>query len=285
MAGIGAVIGEAAATQGVNQVFDMIFGGGGGSQPPQYGFSQGSSFNVGGSSNQNQSSSISQQNPDFVWGVQSPYLADMYSKASSMLGAQGPYTERANQTMFGAQGALDTLMNPGANPLMEVYQRQMQQGLEQNILPTIRRQAASGNMLGSTRQGVAEGMATQEAAAQQSEFAANLYNQDMNRVLGAAGISGDVAQAGLGVPWYGLNQLAGILGPPTVLGGGGFSSSQASGSGSAYNLGGSEQYSIYGPDADNPYAPPGVIPVPPAEETPPAGGVPQEDHGFHGGGK
>ena len=64
-------------------------------------------------------------------------------------------------------------------------------------------------------------------------------------MLGAIGQIPGMAQAGLGVPWYGLNQLAGILGSPTVLGGGG--GSQSTNWGESFNASGSvsnaEQFS------------------------------------------
>ena len=228
---------------------------GGGSKPDpnySYGYSGGSSFSQGGSSQS--SSSYSEQYPTNVWGVQSPYLQDLYSRAQSLYGTGG--NQQQVQGMWNQNAAaMHSLLNPGANPLMDVYQRQMQQGLEQNILPTIRREATGGNMLGGTRQGVAEGLALQEAVNAQSEFAARLYNADRDRMVAAMGIAPQMMQAGLGIPWYGMQQYSGIVGSPTVVGGGGYS--QSSGSGGSYNVGGSEQFgeNWSGPDANNPYGP------------------------------
>lgn len=204
-----------------------LLGGGGPKRNYSFGFSGSESFGQSGSASQQTSMSV--QNPDTVWGVQSPYLADLYGQAQNIF--QGGGNQAAAQEMWGANAeAMRSLLNPGPNPLMEVYQRQMQQGLEQNILPAIRREAMAGNMIGGTRQGVAEGMAAQEAINAQSEFAARLYNEDRNRQLGAMTQAPAMMQAGLGVPWYGANQLAGILGSPVVLGGGGFSMGQGTGS-------------------------------------------------------
>lgn len=249
---------------GVASIAGGLLGGGGRAPDPAYSYGEsfGSSFNRSGSSQ----SSQSWQNPDSVWGVQSPYLQGLYGAASNIFDSGGNQQAATDMWNMGSRG-LNDLLNPGANPLMEVYQQQMQQGLEQNILPTIRREAAGYNAVGGTRHGISEGMALQQAQREQSQFAAQLYNQDRDRMLGAATQVPGMMGAGLGIPWYGANQLAGILGPPTVLGGGGGSI----GSGSSFGLGGSEQsaYSISGPDGDNPYAPPGRIPDPgEGEESP-----------------
>jgi hypothetical protein len=262
MTGIVGAAGAAGATALINSIF-----GGGNKADPQYGYGYtgGTSFTQGGGSSQNQSRSW--QNPDTVWGVQSPYLGDLYSRAQAGVQNFGGVTQEAYGAVNQGYSALESLMNPGVNPMMEVYQQQMQQGLEQNILPTIQREAIGRGMVGGTRQGVAEGLVGQQALREQSQFAAKLYGEDRDRMLGAAGMVPGLTQAGLGVPWYGLNQYAGILGSPTVLGGGGGSIS--SGSSKQYNVGGSENFgeNFYGPNADNPYVPGGVAP-PATEESP-----------------
>ena len=237
--------GEALLLHGGKEILSGLIGGGGSSKSNPtfgYGTNTGSSFSSGGSQQGSQSTASSWQDPDSVWGVQSPYLSALYQDAAGMVGASAPQQEQAQGLITQGMGGIESLMNPGMNPMMEVYQQQMQQGLEQNILPTIRREAAGRGMVGGTRQGVAEGMAYQEAARQQSQFAAQLYNEDQNRALGAIGEIPGMAQAGLGVPWYGLNQAAGILGDPTVLRGGAGSVSQSSSSAVSSNVGGSESF-------------------------------------------
>ena len=154
---------------------DELFGGGSKSQPNySYGYSGGNSANS--SKSQSTNSSLSVQNPDSVWGVQSPYLADLYGQAQNIFGTGG--NQQQAQQMWGQNAeAMQSLLNPGANPLMQVYQQQMQQGLEQNILPTIRREAANSGMIGGSREGVATGMALDSAQRQQSQFA----NQRLQR--------------------------------------------------------------------------------------------------------
>lgn len=213
--------------------------GGGGKRNYNLSGSESSSFGYGGSSSHSQSSSYAEDFGTGVWGVQSPYLADLYGQAQNIFQSGG--NQSWAQGLLGeGSGAIQSLLNPGPNPLMEVYQRQMQQGLEQNILPTIRREAMGGNMIGGTRQGVAEGMAAQEAINAQSEFAARLYNEDRNRMLGTLTQMPGIMSAGMGVPWYGAQQYAGILGSPTTLDLGSLSTSQSTSQGSSSNVSGSE---------------------------------------------
>lgn len=222
-----------------------LLGGGGPKRNYGYGFdeSQSSSFGVSGSESEGQSSSFSQQFPDTVWGVQSPYLSNIYQQASGLYNQSGASQDQAQGFINQGQGALSSLMNPGVNPMMEVYQQQLQQGLTDYILPTIRREGAGVGMVGGTREGVATGMALQEGQRQQSQFAASLYNQDRDRMLAAAQSTPALAEAGLGVPWYGLNQYAGAVGQPTILGGGGISRSQSTNAGSAFGQEGSQSSS------------------------------------------
>ena len=233
----------AALIQGGLGIAGGLLGGGGGPKRNYgFGFQDSSSFGVSGSEQEGQSSSFSQQFPDTVWGVQSPYLGNVYKQASNLFSQQGGAQTQAQGMINQGQGALSSLMNPGVNPMMEVYQQQLAQGLTDYILPTIRREATGHGMVGGTRHGTAEGLALQEAQRQQSQFAATLYNQDQDRMLAAAQSTPALAEAGLGVPWYGLNQYAGIIGQPTILGGGGISRSQSTSAGSSFGKEGSSSH-------------------------------------------
>ena len=70
------------------------------------------------------------------------------------------------------------------------------------------------------------------------DMAANLYNQDQNRALQAAQYTPQIGAFGQQIPWYALNQQAGILGGPTVLGMGGQTSSSGGGGSSSFDIGG-----------------------------------------------
>ena len=260
-------------------------GGGGSNSPYGYSYSGGSSFGQSGSSDQSSNFSSSVQNPDTVWGGQAGYLTDLYSKAQAQSGAGGQNLQ-ATQNMIGqGYGGIEQLLNPQVNPMLGVYQEQLQRGMEQNILPAIRREAIGFGQSGGSRQGVAEGLAAQEAGRMSRDFAAQVYGQDMDRMLGATQAIPGLSQAGLGAPWYGLNQYAGILGNPTVLGGGGSSLSVGDASGSSFGLQGSENFGedfsspgrndIFGPvgSGSNPVqGPNGQPPVQPPAAQPPVQG-------------
>ena len=59
-----------------------------------------------------------------------------------------------------------------------------------------------------------------DANQQITDMAANLYGQDMDRMGAAMATAPGLAQFGESIPWYGLQQYSGLLGSPTVLGGG-----------------------------------------------------------------
>lgn len=209
---------------------DLPFGLGGYSETDspaqpnyQYGFSQSSGL---GSS---QSTSYSEVAPSKVWGPQAGYLQDLYGKAQTALGQAAPAQQAAAGLVNQGYQGIEQLLNPQVNPMLQVYQEQLQRGMEQNILPAIRREAQGFGQYGGSRQGVAEGLAAQEAGRMSRDFAAQVYGEDMNRLLGATSLIPTMADAGMGVPWFGLQQYAGILGQPTVLSGGSRSGSQSTG--------------------------------------------------------
>ena len=154
-----------------------------------------------------------------VWGTQQPYLQQLYQQASEMLQSQG----RESAGFAGpAKGAWEQMINPQGNPYLEGMGQagldQLNKNFNENILPGIQGNAMGGMNLGSSRQGVAQGLAAGETQRAGSDFLTNLYgNQyqgDQNRALAALLNTGQVQN----LPWQGLQNFAGLIGPPTKTG-------------------------------------------------------------------
>ena len=194
-------------------------GGGGATTDPSFGYGEQFSSGAGGGSSQGQSTA--QVFPDKVWPTQARYLEQLYAQGSNQLaqGAPGGVQELMQQ----GQGAAQSLLNPGMNPLLDIYQQDVQQNLQESLLPAIRRDAQGAGQFGGGRQQVAEGIVTRGANRDITNMASSLYSQDRQNQLGALGQVPALANLGLGAPWYGLNQFAGLLGSPTVLDQGSYS--------------------------------------------------------------
>lgn len=191
--------------------------------------------------------------------------------------AQGQFGTSQNQFNQAAQGYgqgitslndqaawLKQFQNPGMDPMADVYARQVGQQFNEQIMPGLRGGAALSGGMGSSRQGIAEGLAAGRSSQQLQDFGAQLYGQQQDRSLQAAmglgqnalgygqlangqgnlgaqmgqlgeamsglgGQYGSLSQMQQALPWYALNQYKGLLGNPTVLGGGGSSSGTATG--------------------------------------------------------
>lgn len=170
-----------------------------------------------------------------------------------------------------AQTGYQSFMNPGVNPMQDVYRRQIARAFSEDIMPELQGQQMMTGGFGGSRGQIGEALAGARASQQLQDFSAELYNQDMNRKLGASqglaglggqygNLAGQQANIGLGIagvgaqqgnlaqaygnlglqygglsqmqqqlPWYALQQYAGLLGAPTVLGGGGSSTTTQSG--------------------------------------------------------
>lgn len=159
------------------------------------------------------------QSTSDVWRTQQPYLEQLYSQASGML----PGMNREAAGFAGpAQGAWEQMINPQGNPYLEGMGQagldQISRNFNQNIMPGIRNEAMGGMNLGSSRQGVAEGIAAGEATRAGTDFLTNLYgNQyqmDQNRALGALLNTGQVQN----IPWQALQNYGGLIGAPTKTG-------------------------------------------------------------------
>jgi len=169
------------------------------------------------------------QDPDSIWGPQAGHLQNLYGAGANIFQNAGiqPGLGIFNQA---AQG-FGNLMNPGVNPQLQAYQGDVQRNLTRNMLPSIQGAAGMAGQLGGARQGIAEGLAISDANQQVTDMASNLYTGDMNRMMAAMGQAPALANLGLGLPWFGAQQFAGLLGRPTVLGGGGGSQEQYTRSG------------------------------------------------------
>jgi len=181
---------------------------------------------VGGSSSSSSNSSF--RDPSFIWGGQSPFLEGMYSGAQGMgMGTQGQ--GQAQGVYDKAMQGFERLMNPGVNPQLQAYQGDVQRNLERNILPTIQGGAGMAGQMGGSRQGVAQGLAMSDANQQVTDMAANLYNQDMNRMGQTMSQAPSLGTFGQQIPWYNMNQYSGILGDPTQMQGAAGSQGTSSG--------------------------------------------------------
>ncbi len=209
-------------------------------------------MSAGGSYNESKNQSSSTQD---VWGQQSPYLQDLYGQAQNLY--SNPNSQGMNMasdyarsnalqdTIANTQRAQNFNLDPNnanANPYLQGAMRSAMQPLQesyQNALSGITDSAVGAGQSGSSRQGIAEGLAAQGYMQQAGNMAGNMayqnYGDQMNRMQGAVGQAQGVANLGMipstiqrGVdqmPWQNLANYQGIIGGPTTLG-----SSQSSGS-------------------------------------------------------
>jgi hypothetical protein len=149
------------------------------------------------------------------------------------------------QGLDAAQGTLAAMQNPQVNPALDAYSRQIGQQFREQVLPGIEGGANLAGARGSSRQGIAEGLAGSRTAQQIQDFAAQVYSGDQNRRLQAALGAGQLGQAGgqlqgqmaplqsalaFSAPWFNLQAMQGIIGSPIMqdLGGKSRSSSESS---------------------------------------------------------
>lgn len=223
-----------------------------------------------------------------------------YQQGYDALGQAGNSLQQSFANVGRGYGALDqaqtgyqSFMNPGVNPMSDVYARQAGQQFREQIMPELQGQQMLTGGFGGSRGQIGEALAGARAAQQLQDWNAQLYDADMNRKLaasqGLAGLGGQYGQlgmqqgtignymnqnalgygslaqgqgnlgtamgnlgaqqtglgnafAGLGgqygqysnaqsaYPWQNLQRYQGLLGSPTVLGGGGSSTGGTAGS-------------------------------------------------------
>src|SRR5512139_2220617 len=169
--------------------------------------------------------------------------AGMQQGQAGMNQAQGYMNQGA-----GAFGTLQQMQNPGMDPRMGVYARQLGQQFNEQILPGMRGEAIMGGGIGGSRAGIGQGLAAARMGQQLQDFGAQLYGENQNRALQAAQLQGALggqyaqqamqnAQFGMNLPWYASQQMAGILGGPIMEDLGGMGSTSASGSSSGKTRG------------------------------------------------
>jgi len=168
---------------------------------------------------------------------QLPYLQNLWRGAQGALpgitSQMGQYQNQGNQflgTLGQAGQQLSPFIGEGyGQQQITGLQNLLNRNLSENLLPQISQSANAAGQLGGSRQGVAQGIAmrgTQEAL---YNGAGGFLQQDLARRQAAAGqqagIQSGAALGGIsalpGVMNLGLSPyaaLAGIIGPPTVLG-------------------------------------------------------------------
>ena len=157
--------------------------------------------------------------------AQAPFLQDLYQQAQTQFQDFQP-----NQDVYNtAQGGFNNLVSGQQNPNLAAYGSQFQNqlgALNQNTGG----QAGLSNNYGGGRQGVLESQNQQNVGDQVSRFYGDQYQGDQNRVLGALGQAGNInALSPQQQQNQALNQYAGQIGGPTVLGSGSSSAKSAGG--------------------------------------------------------
>lgn len=215
------------------------------------------------------SQSESQQS-NFVDPAQAPFLQRLRQSAERLqgqqaaggVGTQGFFDQAIDPLQQAGAGALDNAgaLATGQNPLQQQLATASQQGnpfiqqviqntqgdisrnLNQNILPAIGSAAGLAGQRGSSRHGIAEGLALQDAQRLSAEAATNINFQGFGQQLDAArsglqsqqagiaqlpatqGAQLGLAEAQVSSPFKGLQNLQGLLGNITTLGQGDSSS-------------------------------------------------------------
>lgn len=160
----------------------------------------------------------------FLSPTQAPFLADLFRRAQdfsnlpTFLGFD-PLQVAGQQSALGSLGNLGignalgagqfltsgAVLDPRTNPFLaqtaQEAVRPIFEGLTQNILPGIRGGAQAAGQVGSSRQGIAEGLASQEALRQAGGISSNIFSQGYGQGLGALtqglGLAPQTAQLGL----------------------------------------------------------------------------------------
>lgn len=161
----------------------------------------------------------------FISPDQLPYLQDLFQRAQDFSN-QGtfiglnPLQQQAQQNALTTAANLSPFINqsqqglgfltsgavldPSTNPYLaqtaQAAVRPIFENLSQNILPSIRGNAAQAGQVGSSRQGIAEGLAAQGALRSAGDISSNIYSQGYGQGLGALtqglGLAPSIAQLG-----------------------------------------------------------------------------------------
>ena len=159
------------------------------------------------------------------WREQAPYLKELFRDAAELkktplAGATAAERQAARGFQEYARGALPqyvqqvreaneyllnpAILSPQSNPALGQYMdavtQRIMQGLTESALPAVASGAAATGNIGSSRQGIAEALATQRALQQvglaTSGLANQAYGQGLQAMLGAQQLAPMVAQLG-----------------------------------------------------------------------------------------
>ena len=115
-----------------------------------------------------------------------------------------------------ASGMAGGAENPYAQTLMDMTRDQMVRGFEEGTLPAIQQDAMATGGLGGSRQGIAEGLATerfnQDLADQQNALAAEFYAQNLGREATGLGYLSNLLGTGYGVQGGAIGQAGEMIG-------------------------------------------------------------------------
>jgi len=220
---------------------------------------------LGGSTGTSRSQSyIYDPQEQFLRGQYYPYLTNIFNRYAdqpgSLIAGFDPY-QRLGQRLGGqsalnqygqvgqANQALSQALRPETAINSPFFQQSLQATLnpfirnfQQNIIPGIRGQAVGVGQTGSSREGIAQGLATQGLTQQigdiASQFGQNAFNQGINQRLSALGLAPQIgaynylpsqalqdiggqrqalAQQYRQAPLIFGSQLRGLIGDPTIL--------------------------------------------------------------------
>lgn len=179
------------------------------------------------------SSSQSESGTD-VWGVQVPYLQDLYGQAQTQFQATQPQiagmAARAGSVLDPLMRNLISGAGAFANPQAQIdaQSRSLESGLgrlfSEQINPNIRTDAIAAGGMGGGRQGVAEGVAAGQLADTYAQSLGDITARANSQALQATAMQGALAGQYAGMPGqlaassFGpLAAYASILGAPTLL--------------------------------------------------------------------
>lgn len=164
-----------------------------------------------------------------IWNEQAPYLQNLYSNAQGLLNNTDPqslvpgftgnqllgqqsalgFANNGGRDLYGqASGAFNFGLNaanlnenPYFGSALDAAIRPLTEQYRETVLPGIGHSATQAGQPGSSRQGVAEALASRDYLRQVGDTSAtmanNAYGQGLNTMLGTLGQAGTVANLGL----------------------------------------------------------------------------------------
>ncbi len=119
--------------------------------------------------------------------VVDPNALQQQSQNQLVQSATGGIQDTINQSKAAHNFSLGGVLYPGSNPALqsatEAAIRPITEEYTQSVLPNIRNNAAQAGQVGSSRQGVAEGMASRDFMRQVGDTAAQMQNENYQKGL------------------------------------------------------------------------------------------------------